>query len=467
MVDETTLEPKIQEKEHYEGILVARPKFIEGLAAPFRRGKDKPITVTLSVSTFDVEQLANILPSTGADFLMVDFHMDDASVENVYKIREMADYPVCLVGLVEPATNKADVIADSGLDTIYNIPFTPAIIQRITKSLPGIIKDTHKNWGKGAWNVAPDIVRQAAKTAGGAPWERQRIGVWSPKGGVGKTFLATELAVALSSIGGRSCAVVDANMNGGHVKLRLGFDESGRQRGIVNAANIYRLEGGASNSEAIKKALSEEMFIKVGGQGNLRMLAGVDSMIEAQHDALATEAGYQFAQDMMEHLRRHFEFVVVDLGSSTNVGVHRGVLIKLDTVLIVAEPGLTSINDSRTGANLLEQIGIDRDRIKLVVNKWLPDVGLSIKAASANANLSVAGLIPFDASGNVTRAENEGVSYVAKHASSTRNPPQTRATLDGLIEVASRFYPPIGFAWKQRRGAREKSGFLGGLLKNG
>ena len=197
------------------------------------------------------------------------------------------------------------------------------------------------------------------------------------------------------------------------------------------------------------------------------MLAGVDSMIEAQHDALATEAGYQFAQDMMEHLRRHFEFVVVDLGSSTNVGVHRGVLIKLDTVLIVAEPGLTSINDARTGANLLEQIGIPRDRIKLVVNKWLPDVGLSIKAASANANLSVAGLIPFDASGNVTRAENEGVSFVAKHSSSTRNPAHTTATLDGVIEIASRFYPPIGFAWKQRRGNRGKSGFLGGLLKNG
>ena len=454
-------------RSDFEGILVARPQMVEALAAPFRREKERPLTITLTVSTFDVDQIANILPSTGADFLMVDFHMDGATVENLYRIREKADYPVCLVGLVEPATNRADAIVDSGLDQIYHIPFTPAIIQRVVRELPGIIKDTQKSWGKGAWNVSPDMIRKAAKTAGGAPWERQRIGVWSPKGGVGKTFLATELSVALASIGGRSCAVVDANMNGGHVKLRLGFDDHDRQRSIVNAANIYRLEGGSSNSEAIKKALSEEMFLKVGGQGNLRLLAGVESMIEAQHDALATEAGYQFAQAMMEHLRRHYEFVVVDLGSSTNVGVHRGVLIKLDTVLIVAEPGLTSINDSRTGANLLEQIGIPRNQIKLVINKWLPDVGLSIKAASANANLSVAGLIPFDASGNVTRAENEGISYVAKHASSTRNPAHTRKTLDGLVEVASRFYPPIGYAWQQRRGSREKAGILGGLFSHG
>jgi len=451
----------------YEGIIVARANTIEQIAAPFQRGKDSPLIATLTVSTFDVEQLANILPSTGATFLMVDFHLEGVNVENVFRIREKADYPVCLIGLVEADTNKESVIAESGLDKIYNIPFTPGIIHTIKREVPTAIKDTQANWGKGAWNVAPDMIRKAAKQAGGAPWERHKIGVWSPKGGVGKTFLATELGVALSGIGGRSCCLVDANMNGGHVKLRLGFDNHDRQRSIVNAANIYRLEGGHGKPDAIKKALAEDIFLKVGGHGNLDLLAGVDSMIEAQHDALATEAGYQFAQDMMDHLRRHYEFVIVDLGSSTNVGVHRGVLIKLDTVLIIAEPGLTSINDSRTGANLLEQIGIPRDDIKLVVNKWLPDVGLSLKESSASANLSVAGLVPFDATGNVTRAENEGISYVAKHASSSKLPANTQKTLDGIIEIASRFYPPIGFAWNQRKSEQDKKGLFKGLRKNG
>ncbi|RLD96611.1 MAG: hypothetical protein DRJ13_13460 [Bacteroidetes bacterium] len=450
----------------YEGIIVARANTIEQIAAPFRRGKDSPIIATLTVSSFDVDQLANILPSTGASFLMVDFHLEGVNIENVFKIRELADYPVCLIGLVEADSNKESVLEEAGLDKLYNIPLTPAIVHKMKRELPGEIHNTQSTWGKGAWNIAPDMIRKAAKQAGGAPWERHKIGVWSPKGGVGKTFLATELGVALSGIGGRSCVLVDANMNGGHVKLRLGFDNLDKQRSIVNAANIYRLEGGNSSNEAIKKALSEDIFLKVGGHGNLDLLAGVDSMIEAQHDALATEAGYQFAQDMMDHLRRHYEFVIVDLGSSTNVGVHRGVLIKLDTVLIIAEPGLTSINDSRTGANLLEQIGIPRDDIKLVINKWLPDVGLSLKAASASANLSIAGLIPFDASGNVTRAENEGISFVAKHAGSTKLPTHTQKTLDGIIDVASRFYPPIGFAWNQRKTEQGKKGFFKGWKKN-
>ena len=451
-----------ENQEVLEGIIVARATTIEQIAEPFTRGKDTPLVATLTISSFDEDQLANILPSTGASFLMVDFHAEGITIEKLFRIREKVDYPFALIGLVEANSNKESVIKDAGLEKVYNIPFTPAIVHTMKRELPAVIKNTQANWGKGAWNVAPDMIRKAAQQAGGAPWERHKIGVWSPKGGVGKTFLATELGVALSAIGGRNCVLVDANMNGGHVKLRLGFDTAGTNRNIVDAANIYKLEGGNGRPEAIKKALTEEMFLKVGGQGNLDLLAGVDSMIEAQHDALSTESGYTFAQSMMDHLRRHYEFVIVDLGSSTNVGVHRGVLIKLDTVLIVAEPGLTSINDSRTGANLLEKIGVPRNDIKLVINKWLPDVGLSLKEASISANLSVAGLIPFDATGNVTRAENEGISYVAKHASMSKLPSHTQKTLDGIIDVAARFYPPIGFAWNQRKSEQgKKRGLFG------
>ena len=106
----------------YEGIIVARANTIEQIAAPFRRGKDSPIIATLTVSSFDVDQLANILPSTGASFLMVDFHLEGVNIENVFKIRELADYPVCLIGLVEADSNKESVLEEAGLDKLYNIP---------------------------------------------------------------------------------------------------------------------------------------------------------------------------------------------------------------------------------------------------------------------------------------------------------------------------------------------------------
>ena len=65
-----------ENQEVFEGIIVARANTIEQIAEPFTRGKDTPLVATLTINSFDEEQLANILPSTGASFLMVDFHAE-------------------------------------------------------------------------------------------------------------------------------------------------------------------------------------------------------------------------------------------------------------------------------------------------------------------------------------------------------------------------------------------------------
>ena len=67
-----------ENQEVFEGIIVARANTIEQIAEPFTRGKDTPLVATLTISSFDEEQLANILPSTGASFLMVDFQPEES-----------------------------------------------------------------------------------------------------------------------------------------------------------------------------------------------------------------------------------------------------------------------------------------------------------------------------------------------------------------------------------------------------
>jgi len=177
-MDET--DAKNSEMESYEGLLVARSNHIESLSEPFSRGGESPLTLTMSTSNFNLEQAANILSSIRASFLLVDFHLEGVTVEKVLKTRDLVDLPVCLVGLVQPSTNEADAIAGAGLDRVYHLPLTPPILQRMKRELPTVILDTQNSWGKGAWNVAPDMIRKAAQTAGGEPWEQQTIGVWPP-----------------------------------------------------------------------------------------------------------------------------------------------------------------------------------------------------------------------------------------------------------------------------------------------
>ena len=73
--------------------------------------------------------------------------------------------------------------------------------------------------------------------------------------------------------------------------------------------------------------------------------------------------------------------------------------------------------------------------------------------------------VVIDTTGNITLAGNEGISYIAKFGNERRNPPQTEATLQGIAELATQFYPPIGAAWAERmKNRRVKRGF--GLFRN-
>ena len=71
------------------------------------------------------------------------------------------------------------------------------------------------------------------------------------------------------------------------------------------------------------------------------------------------------------------------------------------------------------------------------------------------------GIIPNDATGNVTRAGNSGHSYVAKFANRKDNDRSTEATLNGFVQLAGQFYSPILAAWGERmRQKRKKKGLF-------
>jgi len=403
----------------------------------------------MTMPDFDPRRVLSIVTSLEAHFVVVDFHLGGVNVEDVLALRGHIDRPLAVIGLAQPATEEWDAITDLGLDAVFTLPITEAVIERIKGDLPPAIDAVIADWGRGAWDVAPDMIRQASKAAGGASWERQAIAVYSPKGGVGKTTIAVELAVMLSSVGGRNVVLVDANMNGGHSHIRLGYPVP--KRNITDVANVYQMRGGNGNHDAIILAFaSDNVLLNVAGKGSLKLLPGIDNQNEASHAAIRREQGYDFIKAAVAYLRRQFDYVVLDLGSSINVGVHRGALEQADSVLLVADSGISSLNDARHAAKIIEKDKLN-DKVYLVMNNWLDGVALSLKAAHDHTGITVAGFVPFDTSGNVTYAENQGQSYVAMYSAQKSLPHSTQQTLTGIAEVATLFYPPIGDVWRARR----------------
>ena len=271
--------------------------------------------------------------------------------------------------------------------------------------------------------------------------------------------MACELAAILAAIGGRDVALIDANMNGGHIKTRLNVEAP---YGLLNAASTYYTHRGhpSLESDAVNKL--KAYLVPMPGTANLKVLPGVLNMEQSLNEAVVGDAGIEFMNWLIATLKRQFDFVVIDLGSSINVGVHQGVIRSVDFVIALCEPDLTSVADIKEGVHrsIISRMGMNINRFGLVINKWQDGLGVSLKEASKFAQISAMGIIPNDPTGNVTLAGNEGHSYVARFANRKGNPKETEQTLHGFASVAGQFYPPIAAAWSERLMRAGKKGLF-------
>jgi flagellar biosynthesis protein FlhG len=169
------------------------------------------------------------------------------------------------------------------------------------------------------------------------------IGVTSGKGGVGKTNIALNLAIALARLGSRTC-LVDANLGLGNIDLLCGLN------GYWNLSHVV---SGARNVREIVLAGPEGVDVIPGASG-LTELADCPAVVQA--DVVRQLAEFEETHD----------FLVIDTGA----GIHRSVrefLDACDIVLIVTTPEPTSIADAYSLIKTLS--GSDIPRLEVLVNQ--------------------------------------------------------------------------------------------------
>ncbi len=179
--------------------------------------------------------------------------------------------------------------------------------------------------------------------ASGAPQRARTITVTSGKGGVGKSNVALNLAVAAQRLG-KSVCLLDACLGLGSIDLLCGLN------GYWNLSHV--VTGARSLSDVV-----------LDGPEGVHLIPGASGLIEL---ADCPETVQRELLLQMEELEREHDLLIVD----TSTGIHRMVrqfATAADQVLIVTVPEVTAIADAYATIKALSTP--DGPPLDLVVNQ--------------------------------------------------------------------------------------------------
>jgi pilus assembly protein CpaE len=216
------------------------------------------------------------------------------------------------------------------------------------------------------------------------------VAVFSPKGGVGRTTVAVNLAVAAATELGKSVVLMDGSFQFGDVGVLLNLNP--KNKSIADL--VPELEAGELESI--------DTFV-INHSAGVRVLLAPPTPEMAE---LITPSG---VRKVLEALRRGHDLVVVDCTSWFNETT-LAILDAADTILTMLSLEITSIKNMRLFLEVADQLGYEPDKIKLVLNRADSSLGIRVADVESSIGRKVDHTIVSDGR-SVVYALNRGVPF--------------------------------------------------------
>ena len=286
--------------------------------------------------------------------------------------------------------------------------------------------------GRALARAAETAARRRSNLVGGGEEQRPHrvITVLSPKGGSGKTTVATNLGVALAAAGG-SAAIVDLDLQFGDVAAALALTP---EQGMADVAR----------SPVPVDATTLKVFL-TGHPSGLYALCAPDTPAEGD------EVTYDHAVHALRTLSSAFPTVVVDTAAGLDEQTLGAIEHSTDLVFVCGMD-VAAVRSLKKELDALDHLGMTVARRHLVLNRADARVGLEPGDVQAVLGLPIDAAVP--SSRAVPLSLNAGTPIVVQEPRS--------APARALQQLASRFSDqvvsvgsePTGARWPWRREAR-------------
>lgn len=259
------------------------------------------------------------------------------------------------------------------------------------------------------------------------------ITIFSAKGGVGKTTIATNLAVLLSEEMEKSVIIVDLDLQFGDVPILLDFVP---RRTIVDLSGVDEW-----GKDEIQHCLYQY-------SPNLRVMASPTRPEEAE-----LVSGSHVKQ-LIGILRGLADYVIIDTSQSFDEPV-LAALDESDSIAIIATLDIPTIKNVRLCLEVMQGVlEYPVDKTRLVVNRVTEDIGIKANVLKEKLGIGILANIPSDGRLAV-QAANTGIPFVLSN-------PRSEIT-QGIRQLAIKITGAENAISLEEAPSR---GFLGKLLRH-
>jgi len=323
------------------------------------------------------------------DIVLMDINMPD--MDGIATTEQLSrDIPTASI-IMMSVQGEADYLRRSMLAGAREFLVKPFSSDELTASIRGVFnREREKQSRLVAAGPAGGGGVAVAQTSSGEPG--QVVAVFSPKGGVGRTTVAVNLAVAAATELGKKVVLVDGSFQFGDVGVLLNLNP--KNKSIADL--VPELEQAGHEVESI------DTFV-------INHSAGIRVLLAPPTPEMAELIKPDGVKRVIEALRMTHDLVVVDCTAFFN-DTTLAILDAADTILTMLSLEITSIKNMRLFLEVADQLGYEGGKVRLVLNRADSALGIKVSDVEHSIGRKVDETIVSDGR-SVVYALNRGVPF--------------------------------------------------------